>query len=199
MLPNTGEVRGNHILGRRISELCRDEKYKIYVETGAKNGDGSTVCFLSQLLKRDDDSKLYSLETNKEFYKNAQRNLKDVPGHKLSLLWGSLVSYDELPDWETWGGKRKESYLYNVDLKDAPVVYDKIPDEVDILLLDSGGWSRQAEWDKMKDHIKVILLDDTHGSTRKIREEILESEDWVVEDYKHDRAGTLCAVRKTSM
>ena len=199
MLPNTGEVRGNHVLGRRISELCQDKKYKVYVETGAKNGDGSTVCFLSQLLKREDDSKLYSLETNKTFYKNAQRNLKDVPEDKLALLWGSLVSYDELPDWETWNNNKKESYLYNVDMKDAPVVYDQIPDEVDVLLLDSGGWSRQSEWDKMKDHIKVILLDDTHGSTMKIRKEIIESGDWVVEDYVHDRAGTLCAIRKTSM
>jgi len=114
-------------------------------------------------------------------------------------LWGSLVSYEELPEWETWGGNRKESYQYNLDLKASPVVYDQIPDEVDVLLLDSGGWSRQAEWEKMKHKIKVILLDDTNGSNSRIREELLASDDWIVEDYTHDRAGTLCATRKSTI
>jgi len=67
MIANSGEVRQGHILGRKIAELCRDKRYKVYIETGTKNGDGSTVCFLSELMRRDDDAVLYSLETNKAF------------------------------------------------------------------------------------------------------------------------------------
>ena len=32
-------------------------------------------------------------------------------------------------------------------------------DFIDVLLLDSGGWSRQAEWNKYKNDIKVIIID----------------------------------------
>ena len=79
----------------------------------------------------------------------------------------------------------------------APYVGDKLPSQIDVLLLDSGGWSRQAEWNKLKDRIKVILLDDTLVSTNHIRNEILKSSQWeVIDDQLHERNGWLCAKRK---
>ena len=114
---------------------------------------------------------LIGFETNKTFFNTAIRNLRHFPPSKVSILNKSLVSMDELPDWKIWNGKRKEDYSYNKDLMAAGAV--PMISNLDVLLLDSGGWSRQAEWDKYKDVIKVIILDDTSGSTSLIKNELL--------------------------
>ncbi len=68
---------------------------------------------------------------------------------------------------------------------------------IDVLLLDSGGWSRHSEWGKYKNDIKVIILDDTTVSTDKIRQEILSNLDkWkILVDNVGDRNGWLSAER----
>jgi len=197
-MKNSGEIKIDSKMGQKILELSSNEKYITFVETGTKNGDGSTFCFLSGLLKRGDKSKLYSIETNSIFYENAKNNCVDIPKGKLSLLNGSLVKYSELPDMSVWNNIRKEEYVYNIDLKKSMCVYDEIPKQIDVLLLDSGGWSRQGEWDKIKTQIDVILLDDTKISTNNIRTEILNNPDtWeITNDEINDRNGWLCAIKK---
>lgn len=75
-------------------------------------------------------------------------------------------------------------------------ISDKLK-HIDVLLLDSGGWSRQSEWDKYKDIIKVIILDDTNGSTKLIREEIINNKnEWtIIHDDLDTRFGWFSARR----
>ena len=200
MYSNTGEVKLGSLLGQRLLSLALDPRYGTYVETGTRNGDGSTYCLLSGLLSRPDSSKLYSLETNDAFYRTACSNLKHVDQAKLELIFGSLVTYDELPVMPTWNNCTKESYMYNIDLKTAQCATSRVPEFIDVLFLDSGGWSREAEWLKYKNKTNVIVIDDTKVSTNKIRDEIkMDSEHWaIVDDVTNDRNGWLCAVRKKS-
>jgi hypothetical protein len=63
--------------------------------------------------------------------------------------------------------------------------------------LDSGGWSRQAEWNKYKNDIKVIILDDTKISTNLIRDEIINSNQWIIlKDELNDRNGWFAAKKR---
>jgi|10_taG_2_1085330.scaffolds.fasta_scaffold03973_6 hypothetical protein len=196
-MKNDGEIKIRKGLGKRIAELSQNREYEIYVETGTMHGNGSTLCFLGALLDRNDKSKLYTFETNPSFYKIACANLKEFDTAKIEYVYGSIVEYSDLPDWKAWNGTFKEDYQYNKDLLAAPYVGDKLPSQIDVLLLDSGGWSRQAEWNKLKDCIKVILLDDTLLSTNHIRDEILKSSQWeVIDDQQDERNGWLCAKRK---
>ena len=170
-MQNTGEIKLNSGMGQFLYSISKNLNYKKYVETGTKNADGSTYCILKGLNERGDDAMLIGFETNKTFFNTAIRNLRHFPPSKVSILNKSLVSMDELPDWKIWNGKRKEDYSYNKDLMAAGAV--PMISNLDVLLLDSGGWSRQAEWDKYKDVIKVIILDDTSGSTSLIKNELL--------------------------
>ncbi len=192
-MKNSGEIKLNTSCGQFLYSIAKNDKYKIYVETGTKYGDGSTFCILKGLLERNDDSKLIGLETHKPFFNVAIQNLKDVAENKVEILNKSLVSYSELPDCKLWNNIKKEDYLYNKDLQQVETM-EKIGN-IDVLLLDSGGWSRQAEWDKYKNDIKVIILDDTLISTDKIREEILGNpNEWkILEDNIHQRNGWLAA------
>ena len=187
-------------MGKRIVELASNTKYKTYVEAGTYKGNGSTLCFIEPITDRKDDSKLYTIECNAGNFQDASRNLAPyINGYgkdKLELIYGSIVKYEELPDWPIWHNNKKEDYKYNKDLHTAPCVFDMLPTKIDVLLLDSGGWSRQSEWEKLRDRVEVILIDDTKISTNYIREEILSSPGWkVIDDNLNHRNGWLCAER----
>ena len=193
-MKNTGEIKLNSPMGTFLYTIAKDTKYKYYIETGTKYADGSTYCLLQGLLTRNDDSILYGYETNQEFFNKAISNLKNISQSRVYIQNKSLVTYAELPDIPTFNNVKKKDYLYNIDLDIAGPISEKLK-HIDVLLLDSGGWSRQAEWDKYKEDIKVIILDDTLGSTKLIREEILNNKNkWtIIHDDLNTRAGWLAA------
>lgn len=192
-------------MGKFIYNICKDRRFKHYVETGSKNGDGSTYCFVKGLLTRNDDYTFRGYETKKEFHRNAVRNLRresSIDPKKIAVLNQSLVSYEELPVFtdhpsKSYRGKEPmQRYHYHNDMKQATTAEEL--SDIDVMLLDSGAWSRQAEWNKYKDRVKVIILDDTKVSTGFIREEILNSPKvWhVLHDDQKTRNGWLAAERK---
>tara|TARA_R110002126_G_scaffold109143_4_gene246099 strand:- start:22 stop:618 length:597 start_codon:yes stop_codon:yes gene_type:complete len=191
---NDGEIKINTQMGIFLYSIAKNNTYKCYVETGSCRGNGSTFCLLKGLLERDDDSHLIGYETKKSFYQDSLRNNRNIlkQNKKLFLKNKSLVSYDELPNWDIWNGNRKETYHYNLDLKQCET--EETLENIDVLLLDAGGWSRQAEWGKYKNNIKIIILDDTKGSTKHIRAEIINDKSWkVLKDLLNDRCGWLAA------
>ena len=194
---NNGEIKIKSKMGKFLYKISKNTKYNKYIETGSKNGNGSTYCILKGLLERDDNSYLIGYETNKNFYLNAINNLKNIPSSKVIIKNKTLVSYQELPSWKTWNNNKKELYSYNKDLLNCEV--ENFINDIDILLLDAGGWSRQAEWEKYKNNIKVIIIDDTKISTNLIREEIISDESWnILHDELKDRNGWLAAEKISS-
>ena len=100
-IKNTGEINITSDMGKFLYDIGKNLKYFKYVETGTKNGDGSTYCILKGLLERKDASKLIGFETNKIFYLKAINNLKNVSSDKVEIKNKTLVSYNELPKWDT--------------------------------------------------------------------------------------------------
>ena len=124
-------------MGKFLYNLAKNNSYFKYVETGTKNGDGSTYCLVKGLLERNDNSQLITYETKKSFYLTAVNNNKSVSSDKLIIKNKTLVTYDELPSYKTWNNNNKETYVYNIDLKQCEC--ENFIDNIDVLLLDSGG------------------------------------------------------------
>jgi|10_taG_2_1085330.scaffolds.fasta_scaffold60705_2 hypothetical protein len=205
-----GQVNRQSFLGEYIYHLALKKEFTTFVEVGTWNGEGSTKCFMDGILSRLDESCLYSIEANIEFYNQAlkywQPTLSTLrfPFPKLHILYGRLIETEELTSeeeirnhkifhkqpWLTWRSRNIEEY------GQCENIINKIPDGIDVLFLDGGQFSTLAEWNRLKSRTKVVLLDDTTTfKTEKIREEIMEdSANWtVVFDTIDDRNGIFMA------
>lgn len=208
-----GQINRGSFLGEWVYKLSINKNFKNYVEVGTWNGQGSTKCFVDGLTTRLDESALYSLEANIEFYEEATRYwspLQAVMKHsvpKLHLLYGRLIEPEELVGegevrnharfkqhpWLEWRERNIKEY------GQCDNVLDQLPSEIDVLLLDGGQFSTRAEFHKLKDRTKVVLLDDTQSfKTEKARADMLaDPETWsVVVDNESDRHGIFIACRK---
>lgn len=208
-----GQVnRGSHF-GEHIYKFSLYPEFKNYVEVGTWNGEGSTKCFMDALFGRFDDSCLYTVEANIEFYDQASKYwdthtmLYRGPYDKLHLLYGRLIEVEDLVSeeevrahpifpqhpWLEWRNRNIKEY------GECENIAAKLPDEIDVLLLDGGQFSTRGEFDLLKDRSKVVMLDDTNTfKTEKIRQEILENPDtWsILVDLPGDRHGFTIACKK---
>jgi len=207
-----GQVNRGSFFGEQVYKLASNEAFKNYVEVGTWNGEGSTKCFMDAIFQRLDDSCLYSIEANIEFYNQATKFWQNkmstikMPFDKLHLLYGRIIEVEDLiPEeeiknhkifkdhpWLTWRARNIKEYNM------CENVINKLPEEIDVLFLDGGQFSTPAEWQKLKNRTKVIMLDDTNTyKTEKVREEILSDLDnWeIIFDKSHDRHGIFMAVR----
>jgi hypothetical protein len=208
-----GQINRGSFLGEQIFKYSLDPKYKNYVEIGTWNGQGSTKCFMDGILSRTDDSCLYTLEANIEFYSEASSYWNPfimtyrIPYPKLKMLYGRIIEKEELVPidevknhkifnehpWLEWRDRNIQEY----DACDN--ILSNLPDKIDVLLLDGGQFSTQAEWGKLKERTQIILLDDTKTfKTEKIRDEIIKEKDtWeIIFDDTEMRHGTFIASRK---
>ena len=208
----TGQVNRGTYFGDQVYKLSLNKRFKNYVEVGTWNGQGSTKCFMDGLLYRPDNSCLYSLEANIEFYKEAQSYWNPIlmtsraASPKLHLLYGRLIEVEDLVTieevqahqifkqhpWLEWRARNIKEY------NECENVVDKLPSEIDVLFLDGGQFSTRSEFGALKDRTKIVLLDDTTTfKTEKIRDEILSNpETWsIIFDNKLDRHGIFMACK----
>ena len=181
-----GQIKRNTNFGNEIFKLTFNKDYKNFLDIGPCCGLGTTKCFLDAIIIRNDNSCLYSVETNKNFYTITKRYWDkyffyyNIDPSKFKLSYGGLVKYDDLDDnLITDDGKTKETFDYNIDLKKAPFL--KLNTKIDVLCLDGGSFSTILEWELFKDEIKVVVLDDTNTlKTKSIKKEIIESGKWKI-------------------
>ncbi len=197
-----GEIVRGKPLGETIFNIASQPQYKTFLEVGTLYGRGSTKCFLDAIIPRNDNAQLYSIESNPTFYK-ITKDYWDKYFHytktnpkKLNLIFGTMVSYEELDEnFITDSGHTKETYDYNVDIKEAPLI--KLQGEIDVLCLDGGHFSTAQEWEMFKNKIKIIILDDTKTSkTKKILTEIQDDKTWSIIHDGHLRNGELVAIKQ---
>ena len=181
-----GQINRGTFFGDQVYNLSLNKNFKNYVEVGTWNGEGSTKCFVDALLQRNDESALYSLEANIEFYEQARRYWDPLMATsrslapKLHLLYGRIIEAEELVTAEEVQG------------------HPRFPPEIDVILLDGGQFSTRSEFNKLKDRTKIVLLDDTLSfKTDKVREDILKDPDsWtVIFDNIADRHGWFMACK----
>lgn len=208
----SGQLNRGSLTGEIIFKLSSYDKFTRYVEVGTWNGEGSTKCFMDALLSRMDESCLWSIEANIEFYEQANKYWQPIlmttrlPTEKLHLLYGRLIEKEELISieevkshkiftqhpWLEWRDRNISEY----DACD--IILEELPSEIDVLLLDGGQFSTRAEFNKLKDRTKVVVLDDTTTyKTETIRKEIInEATGWtVIFDDLQARSGIFVACK----
>tara|TARA_R110000824_G_scaffold352906_3_gene540036 strand:+ start:217 stop:837 length:621 start_codon:yes stop_codon:yes gene_type:complete len=198
----SGQINGNTKFGQILYELSRNKKYTNYVEIGTWNGQGSTKCIMDGLLLRRDLSVLYSLETNKKFYDMAYNywapQLVTYRVPKLNLIYGRIVESEDISSVEEiqkydefdsryldWRAEDAKNY------KDCKNVIEKIPETIDVLLLDGGEFTSYAEYLALKDRTKLLVLDDSRVfKNKRVRSELMNNKDWkLLHDNLQDRNG----------
>lgn len=190
----SGQIKKVHEVGKWIEFLSSLSGVYSIVEIGTWNGAGSSMAIVRGVKSRpkEDRSSVQVLgyEINPAMAKAAQRRL--VRFGFFHVVFGSLVSVDELDrsnltSTEALWLEQDEKWILG-----APYVFNSLPQNLDLLILDGGEFSTLAEFKLLKERVSQwIVLDDTN--TRKCAEilKIVEFENEFLKVYEsHERNGT---------
>jgi hypothetical protein len=176
-----GQITENTERCKIIKNVIDTYKPNVILEIGTWKGLGSTKCIIDSI---DDGMLFLSLETNKSFYDIAVENLKSYLD-KVKLIYGRIVEKDEILNFvqtinlNRWEEQWLKEDLENIDKSEN--VLNKIPEKIDLLLLDGGEFSTYSEWLKLKDRSTIIMLDDTTATKcKKINDELKSSENYTL-------------------
>lgn len=165
-----GEKRGQILMsseiGRWIYDLAVDGSVSSIVEIGAWKGLGSTKIISEAMAKRSQPCVAFSLEANEGFFRIAQNNLGRRA--QVELIFGTIVSAEDL---DTADLSLAEQGWLEQDLADlgrAPIVLDRLPEKIDLLILDGGEFSSWAEFETLEDRLRsYLVLDDVNVRKNK--------------------------------
>ena len=169
-----GQIIENSERGRLLMQVLRGIKPKHIVEIGTWKGLGSTKCIIDSI---DDKSNFISIESNYDFYLIAKNNLSNYH-NKVNLLYGTIVTDKEVNKFVSDKNLTEEQKKWlSEDLENISKcenVLEKIPSEIDFLLLDGGEFSTYSEWEILKDRTKMVAIDDVRElKTKQIYEELI--------------------------
>lgn len=170
-----GQVQTTDRLGAWIHLLSSEDAVHEIVEIGTWKGLGTTLIVAGAIAQRE-NAHFLSLEANRNFHDTAVKNLRKKKVNKVNLIWGSIVSSDELdyselgPEENVWLGQDLSA------LESCPNVMHLIPDRIDLLILDGGEFSTWSEFNRLLPRVHgFIVLDDTRVRKSKKAERYLES------------------------
>lgn len=206
-----GQINRGSRFGEIIYTLAKDPRFHTFLEVGTWNGQGSTKCFIDALLEREDKYLFMSLEDDRGFHDAAARYWKDKIDERVQLVYGTVVRAEEMMKEEEVRAhplfvkqtlKDHYNLYYKSDIANsgtAPLVLERIPRQIDVLLLDGGEFSGYAEWSKLRNRgLRVVLLDDINTMKNStVCEELRHDKGWtlVLEDRK-DRNGFALFMRR---
>ena len=213
MFEEKGQITARTNMAQILQGLAMRQDFMTYVEVGTWKGQGSTKCIADELILRNDDSQLYSVEMRKDMYEEAKMYwdciLLPMPfkRDKVNLLNGvivdetgvmseeeflkdlkALTQVERADQYRTWHKEMVEG-LKN---KEWPNVIDRIPNNIDVLLLDSGELTSQAEFYNLssRGEIKFVILDDVLTVKNfSLNKELCASKDWKLIDFSDRRHG----------
>lgn len=163
-----GQIHGETELGAWITLISSLRDVKTIVDVGTWSGAGSTLCVSKGVQKRLPEDRngvnVIGFEIDEVMFAKAKRRLKRFDF--VQVVYGSLVDSEKLDkDLLT----STESSWLKADLEkmtQAPIVIERVPELVDLLILDGGEFSSQAEFFSLRDRIRGwVVLDDIR--TRK--------------------------------
>ena len=199
---NQGQINRGSQLGEIIYNFCKKDEVKIIFEIGTWNGLGTTKCIYDAIIdSKKDDYYVLSLESNKQFHEQAIKNLPKLKN--FDLLLGRIIEVDELFQINDMG----ESY-YSVispnmlkEWRDEDIqnynkisnIFDKIPESIDLAILDGGEFSSFQEFKKIEDRTSYFILDDTNIMKNfKVSEYMRNNKNYeILFDVPSDRNGFL--------
>lgn len=194
-----GQINRGCLLGDLIYKTVCQSDVKIIVEIGTWNGLGSTRCIIDGL-KEKKFFRFISIESSPKMHQEALKNVKPLSG--VELWFGRIINPEDIPKMEL--NEIQKGWLIE-DLNNygiAPNVLDKIPPEIDLLVLDGGEFTSELEFNLIGSRTNYIFLDDTNPDTGSIkflniRKKILNGETCfnLIQEDLNDRNGWLFAKR----
>lgn len=161
---NQGQITKSNKRGKSLYNLVLQEDIKVIVDIGTLFGNGSTKCILEAVQESNKkDFEVFSIECNETYYRIALKNLKDRPNN-FHLMLGTLVNYEDLLPWEERLKDNKTGLewlrqdLNNI--KRVENVFDRLPQKIDLLVLDGGEFSSELEFKMLKERTEYFFLDD---------------------------------------
>jgi hypothetical protein len=163
-----GQIHGKTELGAWITMISSLRDVRTIVDVGTWSGAGSTLCVAKGVKKKLPEyrrgTKVLGFEIDEGMAAKAKRKLDKFDF--VQVVYGSLVDSEQLDrDLLT----SDESSWLKADLEKmtrAPIVLEQVPQFVDLLILDGGEFSSQAEFFALRDRIAGwVILDDIR--TRK--------------------------------
>ena len=192
-----GQICRGSNLGEKIYDFSKRKDVHVIVEIGTWFGLGSTKCILDGVLaKKGIGTVVYSLECNENRHYHAGVNLGKLP-ENFHLVHGTIVSTKGL--WRIM--KTLKQAIHRQWLAEdieavetAPNVFDKLPEKIDLCIMDGGEFSGYIEFIKLSVRSRFIVLDDTNvNKHKKSKEFVLNNPDKfvVIEDNIKERNGFL--------
>lgn len=177
-----GQINIGTPCGDLIYNITKREDVNTIVEIGTWNGEGSTMCVIKSLMDLKIKKDFISVELYPDMYEKANLFLSKYKDY-VTLLNGRIIEYEDA----FWFDHNSINFMsdeharlyYKKDLdylKTTIDVFEKIPEKIDLLILDGGEYTTYPEWIKLKDKTKIVVLDDSKIlKCSKIRQEILDS------------------------
>ena len=165
-----GQITLETAFGQALRDLAADPRYKIWVEIGTWDGEGSTKCIVEGLNRRSAEdlsgAGLFSFEANRDLWMVASRywQNKNPP---LRILWGRLAErmmgeervrehplFEKVKEhFDLYFEKDKQHFLQ------APLIRMR---RADVVVLDGGEFCGEGDWDAVRTlRPKVVCMDDT--------------------------------------
>lgn len=182
-----GQINLDTKPGQIIYDISARLDINTIFEIGTWNGMGSTMCVIKSLIDNNlYNKKFISIDLYPEMYNEALENLKDYL-HLVELLHGRIIGAEDT-DWFDhsiidFNTDTHAKLYYKTDMEFLTTmkdVSDKIPNYIDLLILDGGEYTTYPEWKKLRSRTKIVVLDDVNIlKTSRIRKEILESNNYI--------------------
>jgi hypothetical protein len=192
-----GQMLENTERGMVLINVLKEIKPKTIVEIGTWKGLGSTKCIIDSI---DETSNFISIESNYDFYQTAKNNLsKHID--KVNLLYGTIVTDKQINKFvsDKFLSEDQNQWLME-DLKNISMcenIIEKIPLEIDFLLLDGGEFSTYSEWEILKGRTKMVALDDIRElKTKQIYEELINDNNYELVIETSDGNGFCVFIKK---
>lgn len=178
-----GQILPESDLGQTLTKLTKDAE--TIVETGTWNGRGSTQCLRLGLVLPS--QRIWTVEVNEERHLSAKAFHADEP--RITFLLGTIVTGDELLPATLEG----DSAAFDSEVAQnniSPLVFDQLPQVIDLLFVDGGAFSGFAEVSKLHARCKVIVMDDVFDMKNNRSYGLLcYLKNWELLEVKKDRNG----------
>ena len=172
-----GQIQLGSSFCQEIRKLISNNNFETILEIGTWKGMGSTYCVIQEII--DKNINFLSLESYKEFYEIAKNNLSSFENN-VTLLYGRIIELNEFLEFNKDIKQQlthQQKIFFDNDIKTynvCPYIMEKIPEQIDFLILDGGEYSTYLEWTKLKERISYVALDDTKmRKTKRIVEECM--------------------------
>jgi hypothetical protein len=190
-----GQITINSEFGSVLYDFCKSHpSVKSVVEIGTWDGMGSTHCIISGLSESNKIGiEFLSLESNSQMHSTAMKSWEGNLPPWAVLCHGRIVGEEDM-DSSNLTAEEGNWFAEDVKaLRDCPDVMDRIPERIDLLLLDGGEFTTHSEFCKLESRTRLFFLDDVNSRKCKaIRELVLSNSKYrVLFDAPHIRAGVM--------